>query len=130
MKPAVIHTFAFIGDQFTKWTSRKFWLVLLAIWLVWVFYWADVRQIFTFTEPEQLKAFVTLSAQKSTTIQWLVLGYLAAEGAILMGSGIGGAVSTMSSMKQTFTTATTKTSEPADTAAPTPTKAANTKNLD
>ena len=116
MKSGIIHALTFFGGQFTKWTSRKFWIVLLAIWLIWVFYWSDVRQIFTFTEPEQLKAFVTLSAQKSTTIQYLVLGYLASEGAILIGSGIGGAVSGMQAMRQTFSKTETKTSEPAGAA--------------
>ena len=104
---------AFLREQFDRWTSRKFWLVLLSIWMIWLFYWSDVKQIFTFAEPEQLKAFVTLSAQKSTTIQVIVVGYLLAEGVILVGSNVGGAISGMQTMKQTFSKTEMKTSEPA-----------------
>ena len=129
MRPIALHTLAFIGKQFDKWTSRKFLLVLLITWLVWIFYWSDVKQIYTFNEPEQLKAFVTLSAQKSTTIMWIFLGYLAADGAILMSGNIGGAVSGIQTMRQTFskTETQTKTSEPAGASGAEVVKNQNTK---
>ena len=96
---------------------------------MWIFYWSDVKQIYTFNEPEQLKAFVTLSAQKSTTIMWIFLGYLAADGAILMSGNIGGAVSGIQTMRQTFskTETQTKTSEPAGASGAEVVKNQNTK---
>lgn len=56
--------------------SRKFLMTLFAIWTEWGLYWANVNAIYTFTKPEQLTAFVSLTQHFQWAVTTMLLAYL------------------------------------------------------
>jgi hypothetical protein len=56
--------------------SRKFLMTLFAIWTEWGLYWATVRTLYTFTTPEQLTAFVSITQHFQWAVTTMLLAYL------------------------------------------------------
>ena len=56
--------------------SRKFLMTLFALWVEWALYWATVNAIYTFTKPEQLTAFVSLTQHFQWSVTTMLLAYL------------------------------------------------------
>jgi len=56
--------------------SRKFLMTLFALWVEWALYWATVNAIYTFTKPEQLTAFVSLTQHFQWAVTTMLLAYL------------------------------------------------------
>ena len=56
--------------------SRKFLMTLFALWVEWRLYWATVNAIYTFTKPEQLTAFVSLTQHFQWAVTTMLLAYL------------------------------------------------------
>ena len=56
--------------------SRKFLMTIFAIWTEWGLYWATVNAIYTFTKPEQLTAFVSITQHFQWAVTTMLLAYL------------------------------------------------------
>ena len=56
--------------------SRKFLMTLFAIWTEWGLYWATARTLYTFTTPEQLTAFVSITQHFQWAVTTMLLAYL------------------------------------------------------
>ena len=56
--------------------SRKFLMTLFALWVEWALYWATVNAIYTFTKPEQLTAFVSITQHFQWAVTTMLLAYL------------------------------------------------------
>jgi oligoendopeptidase F len=51
-------------------------MTLFAIWTEWGLYWATVDAIYTFTKPEQLTTFVSLTQHFQWSVTTMLLAYL------------------------------------------------------
>jgi hypothetical protein len=51
-------------------------MTLFAIWTEWGLYWATVRTLYTFTTPEQLTAFVSITQHFQWAVTTMLLAYL------------------------------------------------------
>jgi len=60
-------------------TSRKFLMTAFALWIEWAVFWAVVECLFTFKDPAQIAAFVSITQHFQWTVATILLAYLGVQ---------------------------------------------------
>jgi hypothetical protein len=60
-------------------TSRKFWMTLVAIYAEWCIYWAVVASLYTIKDQAQITAFVSITQHFQWTVTTILLAYLGVQ---------------------------------------------------
>ncbi len=62
--------------------SKKLWMTLFAIVVLWAAYWKEIDYLYSFTDPNQITAFVSLTRDFMIAFTAVVLAFCGIEGVV------------------------------------------------
>lgn len=62
--------------------SKKLWMTIFGLSVLWLAYWKQVDYLYSFTQPEQITAFVGITRDFMVAFTAAVMGFLGIEGIV------------------------------------------------